>query len=287
MTWLTPDQAYALGSAAVKGFGIDPITFARDSLRVLWNGKLNIFLVGCGGTGKTSLGQILLDKENLDAVPLKHDATDVRTRGKPNKLERWAVFYDYPGQWKDFEQEFVRRDIAWFRRARRVVVVMCCAYGFHSDWGEKGGFRAQPTNTTTDSTASIEGLLNKCRDNEKYFLRSFLELIDKNNIVKLDMVTAILKQDLWWDRKEEVQNFYNDEKQEQSYAKIVSDFRAKGIRIRHLTYPLSLVRQELIVNVGNSSETIYSQGKYTDIFARGYRAAFFRGLETLIRNTSI
>ena len=288
MNWPDPKQALEVGQAIVKATGLDPVAFGRDVWRVLWKGRVNLFLVGCGGTGKTSLGKFLETRDSA-FVPAKHLATDVRTRGKPSELERWSVFYDYPGQWDDFKKEFTRQaNISRLQSARRLVVLMCCAYGFHSDWGEKEEFTKSKA-----STDNLDAEIANRRDEEKSFLKKFLDLLASNGLTKLDMLTVILKQDLWYNSTKDVEIFYKDENPQKGnqlpgYSKILKDFQSKqlGSRFRHYFYPLSLRRQEFVANLLSDSETVYSQGEYTTTLELGYRKIFLQGLENLVRNTA-
>jgi hypothetical protein len=217
MPLVWPELTAAIGAAreVAEIGGTTVRDLPRALYRLVAQGRLNLFLVGCGGTGKSSLREFLLTG-SPEKVPATHLSTQTRERGRVGRVEAFADIYDYPGQAGPFIAEF-NRDRARFEKARRNVVIMCCAYGYHSDWGESTGFANRPS-TLQPTTVSASAALDDCRENELKFLERFLYL------PRLQMITVILKQDLWFDRHDEAERFYLTR-----YSPVIERFQAQNM----------------------------------------------------------
>ncbi len=245
MRWLTPQQAIQFAESVTGTKPADWINWMQAVFRLAKDGRLNIFVIGCGGTGKTSFSKYTVGK-NTEQVPSKHISTTVRRRDSGQKLESFARIYDYPGQPSRFKKEF-NNDWKAFNSSRRNIVLHCCAYGYHSDWGQGGSFGEKPE-ALAPTTTDMQTALADCREAELRFAR---DLLSKCELYKhrLDMLTLILKQDLWFDRFDEAGTFHSNE-----YMPIVEEYARNRDNFTHEIFPLCLRRENLQSRIGALSE---------------------------------
>lgn len=282
MLWLDLDKAVAAWKA-IKKLG-DPtvVSLAKDLLRLWWKGGLKIFLVGCGGTGKTSLRRFLESTSSgVENLPSEHVPTQVRVSGRGKKLERFCDLFDYPGQDEKFWEE-LNRDASKLHSARRAIVIMCCSYGFHSDWGLSGFFgrRAPTLKDDTVSQRNFEKAFADCRENELKFLETFLS---KAQVIRteLTMVTVILKLDLWFNENQKVDDFYSG-----AYHEVIEDAKKWFHRgLRHEFRPLSLRQENFIASLGSSKEEFQIVPGFSSTHDEAYKGLFLSILRELAQRT--
>jgi hypothetical protein len=278
--FIEPSTAIKLAEPIVTKFGANWIAWGRDIFRVAIKGRMNIFIVGCAGTGKTSLKQFLITRDDTK-VPAAHSSTTTRERDRGDKVEAFSHLYDYPGQTDDFMREF-QADAGIFQAAGRTIVLMCTSYGYHSDWGQSAGIIAKPE-ALAPSTTTMAAALEDSKVAELKFLDKFFESYVRGVTGRLDMMTIVLKQDLWFDELNEVVAFYGGE-----YAQIIQSKYNHTLgthRFRHDIFGCSLRRENFTSTINNNTEQKQSLAGYTTTMQDAYRKIFFSNLERWVKRT--
>jgi hypothetical protein len=274
--WIDPGTAVKLAEQVTGTSTRDWVTWLRDIYRLATKGRLQLFLVGCGGTGKTSLKRYLINRD-AEKVPAQHHSTITREREVAQKIEALSHIYDYPGQANRFNKEF-ERDATTFNSSYRTLVMMCCAYGYHSDWGRGAALGERPRAISANTT-NLEAALEDCRQAELNFVREFLQ-DHVRHAKRVDMLTFVLKQDLWFDQQEAVAEFYGNH-----YSEIIDDFEKNRSNFTHDLFPCCLRRENFDSRIGASSEIRQSLPGFTATVEQSYRRIALNALESLVRRS--
>jgi hypothetical protein len=279
--WIEPATALKVAEVATGKKPADWAVWFRDIIRVAVKGRLNIFVVGGAGTGKSSLKQFLISGDT-SAIPTEHVSTSTREREHAAKIESLSRLYDYPGQTRRFLDEF-HRDAATFQGGARNIVLMCCAYGYHSDWGQAAGMGSKPEILAPTST-TMEAALADCRKSELEFLDRFFERYASGVTGRLELMTVVLKHDLWFDEHHQVGQFYTG-----PYMEIIRNKYEHSLgthRFRHDIFACCLTRETFVSKIGEVHESKESRiGSYSPALERGFRTRFLQTLESWVKRT--
>ena len=157
--------------------------------RRLRGGKVGIGIFGAGGVGKTTLGTFLDEKFDPLALakPYKSSPDTETYYLKSNDAQSLFVA---PGQ--DRRRQYRYTLIDQLSRYKRVVLINVVAYGYHA---------------TEEPVSDYAQYLSVHRELEQSEWEELLASL-KTFQVPLIVVTLVTKQDLWWDKQEEVKNHY-------------------------------------------------------------------------------
>jgi len=173
-----------------------------DLISLIINGRVRLGIVGAGGTGKSTLGKTL-NGTHFEMPPKYRESLAV----EKYKLEDvgFSTLLVFPGQseradfrWQPFFEQLVRGKV------RGVINVV--SWGYHSfpEIGYKEHKCYQEGMSIEDF---MEVYLHERRQVEISLLKQVVAHL-KNSQGKIWMLTFVSKQDLWWDRRQEVKEYY-------------------------------------------------------------------------------
>lgn len=290
MTWPTPDMALQAVKVGSKLLGNKQIlSLIRDVWTVLHYGRCKLVIVGPGGTAKTSLKRWLLDNNTAASVPTGHDATAVMERERAAAMETFAEIWDYPGQPDLFAKEFNHPEV---NEAKRLIVIVCCAYGHHSDWGEPNERKARYATALSGQSHNLQSALEDCRIAELKFVKDLIEKHLHQRRMPIHMITAVMKQDLWYEEQISVENFYTDPdfKSDRLLAEKLSNYSTitkhlhHGRLFTHEHFPLCIRREDLRNNLGDSTVKVATTG-ISDSVVLGYQKLFLSALKSVVQRS--
>ena len=210
-------------------------------------------IFGEGGTGKTTLAQVLareFDPYRSGAprgyklsLDYEHDLT------YSYKGNVWATFVGLAGQ-----RQFRGADSTWRKYLKKIEDGSCCrfvhvcSYGFHSigySWRYHPLAEERDDGTAPTKSEFIAAFTAEQRDREIEVVRDILKAAAKSEST-VRMMTFVAKQDLWWEQRKEVKNFYE---LSGDYAEVVKD--AASDAFTHSTVSCSLVHRNFRDGHGN------------------------------------
>jgi hypothetical protein len=178
--------------------------FTRDLLDVATKGKFQLYAFGPGGVGKTTFAKLLSGEYSLETVPPDYDLSlELEDHGVEGR--HFVSVYVPPGQ-------AIKRAYHWddlyvqMQKAERYAIVNMVSWGYHSLAKiELPRHRLYRPGMSENEFMSL--YLPESRDEEISVLKEILPHL-KATPRKLRMLTLVAKQDLWWQQRYEVRNFY-------------------------------------------------------------------------------
>jgi hypothetical protein len=250
----------------VKWLGDDKFTKARNLISEMWDvarrGKPTFLIFGIGGTGKSTMGQYL-QTFRVDGLPLEYQ-TSIVTENSKIASHRFSQVIVYPGQKEFFDGEFTR-SMGSISELRRPFIIICLAYGYRSIDPMQKAFINAP-----------QGV--EARNEEIEFAKSILAKLPLLRLKKYTLITVINKQDLWWDEKNDVDTYY-----ENQYIPLVDKFgNDVGINnLTHSVFPMCLARSNLLNSEGISIKT--GASSFDDRLRSGYLTYFLTQLKNFLK----
>jgi hypothetical protein len=178
--------------------------------------KQHVLVLGSTGTGKTnfldSLGQLTMP-EPIDHLARTGVALPVKlvVGGKP------FAFVDTPGQFERRRNEAIRDAL----RHERLGIINVVSYGYHE-------YATGSKEPTSPKAAVREDFLRRHREIEIQHLSQWIDLVGDAGATRW-LTTVVTKADLWWERRDEVLDFYRTG----PYFEALSDFRSAGSHVAH------------------------------------------------------
>jgi hypothetical protein len=210
----------------------------RDVVSGLWNRmtkrRVRIVVFGAAGTGKSSLGRLL---SGADVSPEYSESTQIETY-RLDGATGCTVLVP-PGQdslraatWNDLV-----RDVA---SGKATVVVHVVSWGINAieplPFRGVAGFQE---GMSPEDAAEAFAANQRARE-----LETLREYASHFGLApsKLSLLTVVTKQDLWWDRREEVRRHYEGE-----YAQVVDGLRRRvgDKNLSHKLWSVSLIAKNL------------------------------------------
>lgn len=173
---------------------------------LLVNGELQIAVFGAGGTGKSTLAELLLHCDPQMINPDYRMSFEVERQKIPGDVS--ARFQVVPGQdgYVSTEWEKVFHSI---RNARRALIFNVVAFGYHT-YGEQGKFNATeaPEKYFGEIWRNEFEAYAEARRQKEVELLTILSGRLKEIRLPVRMVTIVTKEDLWWSEINRVRSFY-------------------------------------------------------------------------------
>lgn len=175
-----------------------------QGLKRLKTGKVSVAIFGVGGTGK-STAQLLLT-EGIDKSDKNHAYIPTVTPTKKRSNDNWYVsVWDTPGQ-EDFRDSAWSTAFADMKSSNRIILINIVSYGYNSLAAlTYSDIRRQSEKKTRD-----EVIRNYFRIERKKEIELVNDLVGKLREVqcKIEILTIINKQDLWWPTRNQVRKHY-------------------------------------------------------------------------------
>jgi len=219
------------------------------TLDYILKGETQIAIFGAGGVGKTRFSKLLMAEDPMALTP--GYGADVTVKDDPLPGNLSARLLVAPGQRIFVDQEWP--DVfKILQAARSVFVVNVVAYGYHAIDGT--GFKSNPQFAelgTSDAAAQ-----QYFTDRRQVELARFQDLAKglENLTRPFRMLTLVAKEDLWADRRDEVQAHYGD-LETSAYAQAVQDlaekFEANGVKMYHNFLPVAQISENLVTPKGD------------------------------------
>jgi hypothetical protein len=208
-------------SALSTGVGVVGIskklfpTFERVFKRIK-NGELRIVVLGAGGIGKTTLGKILAGEGALSELPFYNESIEIEQYTLDSNVDGSVIVV--PGQ--------ERRESTWNDLLKTLpsgkvkLIIHVVAWGHHSFGGGLSYTAQKSYQAGMSKEQFIEAYTSEQQQRELDVLKKLkphLELASKNKTI---MITLVTKQDLWWDRRYQVRDHYEQGEYEQTIQSI-------------------------------------------------------------------
>ena len=211
----------------------------KKIFQLLKDGELKIAIFGAGGTGKSTLGKVLSGKLDLNSLlqPYQESISIEQYKLDSNVVGSVIVA---PGQ--------IRREDTWDDLFRTMaggkfkLIIHAVSYGYHS-FGELGYTQHRLYQNGMNSDQFVDVYSRECRNRELDVLRRIephLSIADQKKTV---LITLVTKQDLWWNNRLQVQDYYKNG----NYENLIQDISNKkgSINFVHEYQSASLVMENL------------------------------------------
>jgi GTPase SAR1 family protein len=208
------------------------------------NGELRIAIFGAGGTGKTTLGKLLSGKFELSSfLPTYQESITIEQYKLDSNVVGSVIIV--PGQ--------ERRQDSWDDLLRAIsggkikLIIHVVSWGYHS-FGEISYKQHKLYQRGMTSDQFVQEYTRYCQNRELEVLRKIEPHISIADQKKTVLITLVSKQDIWWDNREQVKQYYING----DYGKLVQEiFRKKGsVNFTHEYQSASLVLENFISGTG-------------------------------------
>lgn len=207
------------------------------------NGEQNIYIFGAGGTGKSTLAEILEAKAIVGQIT--GDYTLTKTEIESNvKGARFKNVWSVPGQdiyWNNVWGSLLDQ----LKTQRNVIVINVVAFGYHS-------MQLVELSQIKEFQSGINSrALNKFLEaRQREEVQALKQIVGHLRTVKhLDMLTVVSKQDLWWPKRHHVKRHYQKLSKESISADTPAD---------QTTYQDQIQRLQEFIGTGNFRHNLLS-----------------------------
>lgn len=204
-------------------------TWGKDFYNRIAKGQNLVVFFGAGGTGKTTTGQVISGELDLSEFKGEYDlSTEVEKKGIK---DRYFINVQIPpGQkiYRDAIWSNLIREIIKSKRVPIIVNVVC--------WGMHSPAHTELSSIPEFSDGVNEQTVNKFMErNRRDELEALKDIAKHSSLFKtpIKMLTLVTKQDLWWNEREAVKEFYEEPTGE--YQAIIAEMR-KSIGSNNFTY---------------------------------------------------
>lgn len=225
----------------LKENGADKV--AKDRLKRMFDflrsGETQIGIFGAGGTGKSTLGKLIITGDPF-TLSEKYDPNwAIRHHKLPGKLS--ASFIIVPGQ-ADYVSDEWPKAFTRLSKARSILIINVVSYGYHA-------FKFE---TFSKIPGYVEGTAKETFLNQYFYQRRMEEISRLKSLIEgikeisipVRLLTVATKQDLWWSQRQAVREFYSGE-----YSSILTDtkstFKNAGVDFQFHFVPLCQVHANL------------------------------------------
>jgi energy-coupling factor transporter ATP-binding protein EcfA2 len=238
----------------------------------LIRGNTNVAVFGPGGTGKSTLGLFMNGNLESDSPAKSYQETisnaEFRLDGDiPGKvIVPPGQDRRRPGNWDELFSQITSGDIT------RVIHIV--SWGHHSTMLERSRLDSFGTTSPAFETAYLEDGRNR----EIESLRQIVPHL-KSAPGRLHMLTVVLKQDLWWNDRLTVRDYYESG----SYADLLQEIRDyKGTsHFHHDTVSAALVQQNL--KTADGFNIASTTAGYDDLLRTGNLGGLVAAIRDLIQ----
>jgi hypothetical protein len=179
--------------------------FAKELNEIRKHGNINIVLLGEAGVGKTTTQRLLTGKWEVDTVPAAYRPT-IGVDKDPLRGRAFALVLAGAGQ-SALREASAKEIFPRIQNGKRVVVIHVVTYGFNDLSLVEFNSACQAVGAAGRDDF-LEKFLAFERQKELETLRELLKLV-RPATGTVNLVTLVTKQDLWWDRRNDVRHFYS------------------------------------------------------------------------------
>lgn len=257
----------------------------KKFIRLVKDGRFQVFIFGAGGVGKTTLAKKLsnlagdpkrsrymqsIETEYFDADGDRPSRLTVAT-GQTRDLEVHAGRSNYRG-WEDLAHQ-----IRKVTERRPVCLLHICAFGYHT------------TKLAWDDVKVVEVSQSESKFSTYIRMRRAHELESMDYLAThitaanrpIHMLTIVNKQDLWWEDRHAVQRFYEHDAYNSSVGRL--EARLGTNRFNHDYLYLSAVIENLYDGTDNRKLAENCRGYDEPMQARSY-GELARALQSVLKS---
>ena len=245
-----------------RGFGSGAKSGFKRWFDSVITGDTKIGIFGAGGTGKTTLAQLLIEGDPLNLSPEYDLSTALETEKLPGELA--AKFLVVPGQESYKENEW-KKAFKQLQSARSLLIINVVSFGIHGIPDNNPLIQASISDDffSENSETAFNDYTSQRRASEIRLLTFLLENL-KPIKKPIRMVTLIAKEDLWVSNAKNVSDFYYED-----YLNEVNKFskeRAEEEKsfLHHFT-SASLIHSNFIVKKGQKSAILAQTSQGYDL----------------------
>jgi hypothetical protein len=244
----------------------------KKIFKLLKDGKLKIAIFGAGGTGKSTLGKVLSGEFDPNSLlqPYQESISTEHYKLDSNFVGTVIVA---PGQ--------IRREDTWDNLFRTMaggkfnLIIHTVAWGYHS-FGEIGYTQHGLYQNGMTLDRFMDLYTKECRNRELDVLNKispYLSIADRQKTV---LITLVTKQDLWWNDRLKLQDYY----QNGDYEKIIQAIRHKkgSANFTHEYRSASLVMENLLS--GANELLVSTTGGYDQRLQAAHFKKLIKTIET-------
>lgn len=245
-----------------RGFGSGAKSGFKRWFDTLVTGDTKIGIFGAGGTGKTTLAQLLIEGDPLNLSAEYDLSTALETKKLPGDLA--AKFLVVPGQ-ESYKDNEWKKAFKQLQSARSLLIINVVSFGLHGIPDKNPILQAQISDNyfSENKISEFNDYTSQRRDAE---IRLLTFLLQNLRPIKkpIRMVTLIAKEDLWISNSQDVNDFYFAE-----YSKIINDF-SKERTIENKSFlhhfsTASLIHSNFIVRKGENSAILAKTSQGYDL----------------------
>lgn len=240
-------ETVELANAAIGSIELwDRLTpsFAKI-IKLLRSGRLKIIIFGAGGTGKSTLGKLLSgDSDPISLLSSYQES--IRVESLPLAANSFGSVIVAPGQerrqentWPDLLKEVSSGNVQ--------MIIHVVAWGYHSfeefRYADHRLFQEGMTASDFVTTYASEQ-----RQRELSVLSELIPHLSVRNHRNTILVTLVTKQDLWWENRASVKNFYTSGSYHAQIQTLGS--RIGSANLRHECLSGSLVMENFLSGSG-------------------------------------
>jgi len=245
----------------------------KKVFRKITKGDLTIAIFGAGGTGKSTLGKTLSGTLEIGGFLQKYNESIFEEKYKLDSNIIGSVIVA-PGQ--------KRREDSWgdllrlLSKGKIKLVINVVSYGYHS-FGEFSYTQHRLFKDGMNVEEFMEEYAKDCRQRELEVLEKITPHLSITNQKKTILITLITKQDLWWNERLNVKDYYENGEYSQLIKKIQD--KLGSANFVHEYRSTSLVIQNLLSGTGEL--LIPTTAGYDQILQVANLNFFFNAIETL------
>lgn len=220
------------------------LAYLKDAIELFRTGRKEVFIFGCGGTGKTTLATLLDGEISIGEVTGAY-VLSPNTEESEIEEKRFGKVFTVPGQEKHHDNHWGPLLDA-VKRSKNPLVINVVSHGYHAI--SRTPIRKVHSLSGGITDKSVRAFLEEQRKNEVRFLKYMVGNL-RQFPGDLDLVTIVTKQDLWWAEREKVQTHYTE---------ISSGDVTKDTPADETTYEDQIRLLESAVGTGSFNHTLVS-----------------------------
>ncbi|WP_299701533.1 hypothetical protein [uncultured Tateyamaria sp.] len=245
-----------------KGVGRSAHSRFRRTINWIKSGNTQVAIFGAGGTGKSTLGKLILSGDPSSVDPTYDMSDHLERINLPG--ERSAQFLIVPGQ-ADYQKTEWRKAYDRLNSARSLLVINVVAYGLHAVGGKSELEReAIPDEFFGADREAAYATYAKDRLQTEQELHEAV-LSEISGIKKpIRYLTIVTKENLWWRSYDQVRQHYGA-----AYTDVLraatAAFAKRGVEFSYSFLPVAQTHSNLVVERASERAVLKSVAEGYDM----------------------